>query len=94
MALHAFELAFTLHCGCPCWMRFVIGHPPRAIVASGLGVARLMLAETFEEMVAMANIESTRRDALQNIHKAGAGGGYGSRTHDLLNAIQALSQLS
>jgi len=25
---------------------------------------------------------------------AKAGGGYGSRTHDLLNAIQALSQLS
>jgi hypothetical protein len=72
-----------------------VRHPPGTAVTCSGAVACLVFVKPFDQMIAGSNVESAGGMGLEDVGEEdgmGNGGGKGSRTPDLLNAIQTLSQ--
>ena len=70
---------------------------PRAAVFQRLRVVGVVIVKSLIQIVGLADVETTARFALQDVnvknHEARLGGADGVRTRDLLDAIEARSQL-
>ena len=65
-------------------------------ILQGFGIVGDVVGEPLRHILALANIKPTRRIALKDVevkHRYEIGGADGVRTHDLLDAIEARSQL-
>jgi hypothetical protein len=103
-----FNVILPLHHVASAWKLLEVPQFPRASIFDCLGVVRLMISNTLFQMFGLPNIESAGGFTLEDVNEIGhkiTGGDYGNvlafffggaggiRTPDLLDAIEARSQL-
>ena len=91
-----FELAFTKHCFTARFVLFGVDEPPGSAVFQGFRVVGVVIGDALGHVLRLADVEATGGFALEDVevkHRYEFGGADGVRTHDLLDAIEARSQL-
>src|SRR5882724_504834 len=94
--LPGFELPFAAHRFAARFVQFGKNEPPWTAVFQGFGVVGVVVREALGNVLRLSNVEAAGRFALEDvevIHRCEFGGADGVRTHDLLDAIEARSQL-
>ena len=91
-----FELPLTEHRFATRFVLLRVNELPGAAIFQGFRVVGVVVGKPLRHLLALANIKATRRIAVKNVevkHRYEIGGADGVRTHDLLDAIEARSQL-
>ena len=91
-----FDLAFTKHSFTARFVLLSVDEPPRPAVFQGFRVVGVVVGQAPGHVLRLANVKATVGFALKDvhvIHRYEIGGADGVRTHDLLDAIEARSQL-
>src|SRR5882724_168465 len=94
--LPGFELPFAAHRFAARFVQFGKNEPPWTAVFQGFGVVGVVVREALGNVLRLSDVETAGRFALEDvevIHRYEFGGADGVRTHDLLDAIEARSQL-
>ena len=84
------------HCFATRFVLLGVNEPPGSAIFQGFRVVGVVIGKPLRQSLALANIKTTSRIALKNVkvkHRYEFGGADGVRTHDLLDAIEARSQL-
>ncbi len=91
------DVVLPFHCFTPRRIFFEMSQLPRASILDRLGVVRLVISNALLQMLRLTNVVPTCRFTLKDVnvvvHGRTIGGADGIRTHDLLDAIEARSQL-